>query len=75
MVIIATIVGILALGAGVAIGLAIGYEHPVGDLRVDRSDPTSPPYLFLELDTDVYSVMRRKHVLFRVKLKDFIPHE
>lgn len=75
MAIIVIIVGILALGAGIAIGLAIGYEHPIGDLRVDQSDPTSPPYLFLELDTNVQSVMGKKHVVLRVKLKDFIPHE
>lgn len=75
MVIVVVIAVVLALAAGMAIGLAVGYEYPVGDLRVDQSDPTSPPYLFLELDTDVYSVMRRKHVALRVKLKDFIPHE
>lgn len=69
------IVAILALVTGIAVGLAVGYEHPVGDLRVDQSDPSSPPYLFLELDTDVYAVMRKKHVSFRVKCEDFIPHE
>lgn len=75
MLIVVVIVVVLALAAGIAIGLAVRYEHPVGDLRVDRSDPSSPPYLFLELDTDVYSIMHRKQVLLRVKLKDFIPHE
>lgn len=75
MVIAVVIAVVLALAAGISIGLTIGYEHPIGDLRVDQSDPTSPPYLFLELDTDVYNIMRRKQVVLRVKLKDFIPHE
>lgn len=75
MVVVIVIAAVLALATGIAIGLAMGYEHPIGDLRVDQSDPTSPPYLFLELDTDVYNIMRRKQVVLRVKLKDFIPHE
>ena len=76
MVIIGVIlVALLALATGVVIGLVIGYEHPVGDLRVDQSDPTSPPYLFLELDTDVHDVIRKKQVTFRVKLEDFIPRK
>lgn len=72
---IIALVAIMALLAGMAIGAAIGYEHPVGDLRVDRSDSTSEPYLFLELDTDIQNVIRRKQVTFRVKLEDFIPRK
>lgn len=51
--------------------------RPIGDLRVDRSDPMDKPYLFLEFDmgTDVNSVIQSKFVVLRVKLEDFIPHE
>lgn len=66
---------VIGLGTGIVVGLVFGYKRPVGDLRVDRSDPTNPPYLFLELDTDVYAIMRKKHVIFRVKCEDFVPHE
>lgn len=73
---------IVAIGAmiiGVAIGFSIGkakyYQWPIGDLRVDQSDPDSPPQLFLELDKDVPAVMTKKYVAFRVKVEDFIPHE
>lgn len=73
---------IVAIGAmiiGVAIGFSIGkakyYQWPIGDLRVDQSDPDSPPQLFLELDKDVPAVMTKKYVAFRVKAEDFIPHE
>lgn len=72
---IIVIIAIIAFGTGIVVGLVINYNHPVGDLRVDHSDPTSAPYLFLELDTDVHNVMHKKHVVFRVKLEDFLPRE
>lgn len=75
MVIAIIIAALLGLAAGISIGLVVRYERPIGDLRVDRSDPTSAPYLFLELEKDVHAIMRRKRVSLRVKLKDFIPHE
>ncbi len=30
---------------------------------------------YLELDTDIRTVMRKKRVVFRVKVEDFLPHE
>lgn len=65
---------VIALVA-VVIGQALPRERPLGDLRVDRSDPSCEPYLFLELDTDVYTIMHKKHATFRVKVENFIPHE
>ena len=47
----------------------------VGTLRVDQSDPTEPPYLFLELDKPVESIVKEKYVLFRVSKKNFISQE
>lgn len=44
----------------------------VGTLRVDQSDPTEQPYLFLELDKPVETVTNKKYVLFRVSKKNFI---
>ena len=68
-------IALVAAIIGFVIGWCVHRERPLGDLRVDRSDPTSEPLLFLELDTDVPTVMRRKRVTFRVKLENFIPHE
>lgn len=68
-------IAIISLVVGVCIGLSARRQHPVGDLRIDRSDPLDAPYLFLELDTDVYTIMRKKYVTFRVKIENFIPHE
>lgn len=75
MVLIIVLATVMALAVGIMIGIVIGYEKPLGDLRVDQSDPSSDPYLFLELDTDVHNVIRKKQVTFRVKLEDFLPHE
>lgn len=51
--------------------------HPIGDLRVDRSDPVDAPLLFLELDpgTNVGTIMQSDYALFRVKLENFLPHD
>lgn len=65
-------VGILI---GLLIGVVLSHRRPLGNLRVDRSDPTSEPYLFLELDTDVRTIMRKKQVVFKVRVEDFLPHE
>lgn len=50
---------------------------PIGDLRVDRSDPSDSPLLFLELDTDtsVNTIINNKVVTFRVKIENFLPHD
>ena len=67
----------------VVIGIIIGIlicailfrQRPVGNLRVDRSDPTCGPLLFLELGTDVGAVMRKKYVTFKVRVENYLPHE
>ena len=64
-----------ALCIGILIGMHLFQDRPVGDLRVDHSDPVDAPHLYLELDTDVSAILRKKRVAFRVKAKDFIPHE
>lgn len=73
------IVSIGAMIIGIAIGFSFGkvkyHQWPIGDLRVDQSDPDSPPQLFLELDKNVPTVMTKKYVVLRVKVEDFIPHE
>ena len=47
----------------------------IGTLRVDQSDPTEQPYLFLELDKQVENVITKKYVLFRVSKKNFISQD
>ena len=69
------VIAIVSVIVGIVIGRLFHCERPLGNLRVDRSDPSCEPYLFLELDTDVYTIMRKKNATFRVKLENFIPHE
>ena len=47
----------------------------IGTLRIDQSDPTEPPYLFLDLDKPVESILKEKYVLFRVSKKNFISQD
>jgi hypothetical protein len=47
----------------------------VGSLRVDMSDPDDGPYLFLELSKDIGEIYRKKYVMFKVSLKNFIPQK
>jgi len=71
-----TIIGIIMIFTiGVIAGKFIHRDRPIGDLRVDHSDLDGGPYLFLELDTDVPSIMNKSRVVLRVKVKDFLPHK
>ena len=67
----------LAIGIviGVLLGIVLSRRRSLGNLRVDRSDPTSEPLLFSELGTDVRTIMRKKQVVFKVRVEDFLPHE
>lgn len=50
-------------------------QKSIGDLRIDSSDPNDGPYLFLELNEDVSTLMHRKYAVFKVNLKSYISHE
>lgn len=72
---------VLIFIAGVLIGWAIALiaslvfkPKPIGDLRVDNSDPDGP-YLFLELEHDLPDLKECKEVCFRVKVKDYLPQK
>lgn len=42
-------------------------KDPIGTLRIDNSDPDSPPYLFLEIEhSNARKIQEDKYVLFRV---------
>lgn len=72
---------IIGIVVGIIIGLVVGTlifrrrYIPVGDLRIDRSDPTSEPFLFLELCTDVRTISGMKTVTLSVSNENFLPHE
>lgn len=60
---------------GSVISGVILYLHVVGTLRVDRSDPTENPYLFLELSKRLEAVTKKKYVVLRVNKKNYISHK
>ena len=66
--------------AGILIGLLVSKfvfkDKPIGSLRVDKSDPDSEPYLFLELDAGGMSdIYKKQSVRLRVKIKIYISHK
>ena len=66
---------LLGFMAGIVSFLVYLIVRSVGTLRVDQSDPTEQPYLFLELDKSVETVTNKKYVLFRVIKKNFISQD
>ncbi len=60
---------------GLAISASINKFHAIGVLRIDKSDPTDSPYIFLEIKKDIGDIERKKCVVLKVKREDFIPHE
>ncbi len=71
-IVVAVIVGAIV---GVLITLSIFSTVSAGNLRVDRSIPEDDPYLFLELTKSVNVVLKRKFVVLKVRVEDFIPHK
>ena len=71
MEVIYVVVGILI---GFVVSSFIRRKHPVGFLRIDKSDPDGP-YLFLELKKSVNEIIAQRTILLEVKREDFIPHK
>ena len=66
---------LLGFVGGMTVFLICLTTRSIGTLRVDQSDPTEQPYLFLELDKPVESVINKKYVVFRVNKKNFISQD
>lgn len=69
------IIVFISIVLGIVIGRLTKTKRPIGTLRVDWSDHSCEPYLFLELSTDVYTIMQKKYVVFQVRVEDFLPRE
>ena len=61
----------LMVGFGLAYILTIHISS--GDLRVDNSDDQM--HLFLELNEDITKTVRKKFVVLKVVVKDFLPRK
>lgn len=71
-IVIAVIVGAVV---GVLVTLLIFSTISAGNLRVDQSIPEGDPYLFLELTKSVSTVLKKRFVVLKVRVEDFIPHK
>ncbi len=69
------IFGLIGLLIGLIIGIIIPRLKVSGYLRVDTSDPTDQPYLFLELSKPPQTLKRKKYVMFKVNPKNYISHD
>ena len=66
--------GVIGVLFGFIFAVLLQKRKKIGTLRMDRSDPTEAPYLFLELDPDgMRKINRFKTVVLRVKLENYIP--
>lgn len=57
---------------GVIIAAFIFHKRPIGNLNIDRSDPTEQPYIFLELYKNVGDFSKKKSVTLRVSNKNYL---
>ncbi len=62
---------LLGVTVGCTAVLILTRYRSVGFLRVDQSDPQDGPFLFLELDQDVQSVMSNKYIILQVKVQNY----
>ncbi len=70
---------LLALVGGILVGAVAAsvfiYAKAIGSLRVDHSDLSEPPYLFLEVEKNPDTLEHGKLVVLRVKRENLISHE
>lgn len=64
---------IIAFVVGVLIGIVgtiIYYRvHTSGTLYINDTNPNFEPYVFLELDKDIYDIYLDKYITFKLNLK------
>lgn len=67
----------------IALGFVVGFVAAcigvlglkIGTLRIDRSDPSDNPYMFLEITKGVGDISNRKYVLLDVQNANYISQE
>ena len=71
-ILLALLVGILV---GVTASAVFFHARTIGSLTVDHSDPSEPPYLFLEVEKNPGALDHGRMVVLRVRRENLIPHE
>lgn len=80
MVVLLVIIGGFAFGlvgflCGIYCRTNLERKKTVGSLRIDRSDASDNPYLFLEAHQGVEVISKEKWVVLTVNTENFIPHK
>ena len=67
---------IMVFMAGAALGIAsmklFNVKKPVGNLRIDESDPNEEPYIFLELHQNLGDLRTKKRVTLAVVNQNYL---
>lgn len=66
---------LIGFAVGIGVSAIVCHRAAIGIIRVDKSDPTDGPYLFLELDKPVRDLICKRYVILRVSVKNFISHK
>lgn len=70
--------GVFIFLGGVMVGLFIGHvakrPNPIGNLRIDNSDPDDGPYIFLELSSESTPnlLKLKKYITLEVKAENYV---
>lgn len=72
MIILLCILVLFGFIVGFITGRTSKREIPIGDLRIDESDPEDGPYLFLELKNPPRSFKHLKRVTLNVVAENYI---
>ncbi len=71
-ILLALVLGFLV---GVTASAVLFHAKTIGSLRVDHSDPSEPPYLFLEVEKNPDALENGRIVLLRVRKENLISHK
>lgn len=65
----------IGLFIGVALAVLSLTRFSVGNLRIDHSDPSDPPYLFAELKIGIPELRKKRFVVMEVVAKNYVSQE
>ena len=72
MVWLMIILFLIGVSFGCTIARIIGRQKPIGNLRIDKSDPEDGPYFFLELNEHPHVIEQSTYVTLKVVAENYI---
>ena len=75
MVWLMIIIFLIGVSFGCTIDRIMKRQKPIGNLRIDKSDPEDGPYFFLELEERPYVVEKSKYVTLKVVAENYISQQ